>query len=639
MSGIAATNFISNAGLLNMPLAAFITGFRSPLPPDFCLAIVTAVRVSAYSPIAIQAERNTLGNSRAAPNSSKWAITTLLLAGLLAAEPASAQSPADDFSRQQDQQQQLQRLENLKQITPDSIIGREGEAPRGDAKPDDLCFDISRVEIEGATSLSAIAVGKVTEHYDDRCIGVADITALLKAITDLYLDKGFVTSRAYVPPQDIAGTGLLRLVVVEGTISDIYLNGQPAERNGSFATAFPGVKGEVANIRDIEQGLDQINRLSSNDVKTSMLPGKEDGTSILNVENKPAKRWYASISNNNLGQESTGYSQTNVSVGFDDLLGINDQLGFSYGRSGPDYPWDDDGRGHSNSYSVNTSVPYGYWTFSTNGSWYEYNSTIPGNFGPIETSGNSGQVGFGIDRVILRDKDSIATLRGGLTYKQTDNFLLGNRIEVGSRRYTIGSLGLSRSQRILGGVIALDFALDKGLDLFDAVEAGEPGAGTADPRFLKLNTTVSATRPFEAAGQRLELTTLLNAQYSPDNMFGAEQIGLGGSSNVRGSRESVIFGNNGFFSRNELVWRTMPWEGTSLAPVLGELRPYLALDYGRVFSQDRFDIPGGYLASWTVGAKLVGGNISADFGYSQAFSSSVSNGRGNLIFASVTARW
>lgn len=626
MGGIAATNFISNAGLRNMPLAAFIPGFRRLVSPDFCLAIVPAAQISANSP-------------RSAANGFKRTFAIAIFANLLASGQATAQSPADDFSRRQDQQQQLQRLENLKQITPDSVADRDSRAPGGDAKSAGPRFDISRVEIEGATRLSAIAVGKVTKRYDNRCVGVADITTLLKAITDLYLDKGFVTSRAYVPPQDIAGTRLLRLVVVEGRISDIYLNGQPAERNGSFATAFPGVKGEVANIRDIEQGLDQINRLSSNDAKTSMLPGKEDGTSILNVENKPRKRWYASISNNNLGQESTGYSQTNVSVGFDDLLGINDQLGFSYGRSGPDYPWDDDGRGHSNSYSVNTSVPYGYWTFSTNGSWYEYNSTIPGNFGPIETSGNSGQVGFGIDRVILRDKDSITTLRGGLTYKQTDNFLLGNRIEVGSRRYTIGSLGLSRSQRILGGVIALDFALDKGLDLFDAVEAGEPGAGTADPQFLKFNTTVSATRPFEAAGQRFELTTLLNAQYSPDNMFGAEQIGLGGSSNVRGSRESVIFGNNGFFSRNELVWRTMPWEGTSLAPVLGELRPYLALDYGRVFSQHRFDIPDGYLASWTVGAKLVGGNISADFGYSQAFSSSVSHGRGNLIFASVTARW
>ncbi|KAA3497841.1 ShlB/FhaC/HecB family hemolysin secretion/activation protein [Rhizobium rhizogenes] len=632
MGGIAATNFISNAGLLNMPVAALISASRPSLLPDFCLAVVWAVRVAASSPIAVRVERN-------APSGFRCAFAIALFASLLASGQANAQSPADDFSRRQEQQQQLQRLENLKQVTPDGVTSRADRAPRGEAKSTGPCFNISRVEIEGATRLSAAEFRKITQRYDNHCIGVADITTLLKAITDLYLDKGFVTSRAYVPPQDIAGTELLRLVVVEGTISDIYLNGQPAGRNGSFATAFPSVKGEVANIRDVEQGLDQINRLSSNDAKTSMLPGKEDGTSILNVENKPSKRWYASISNNNFGQESTGYSQSNVSFGFDDLLGLNDQLGLSYGHSGPDYPWSDDGRGRSNSYSVNTSVPYGYWTFSTNGSWYEYDSTIPGSFGPIETSGNSGQVGFGIDRVILRDKDSITTLRGGLTYKQTDNFLLGNRIEVGSRRYTIATLGLSRSQRILGGVVALDFALDKGLDLFDAVEAGEPGAGTADPRFLKFNTTVSATRPFEAAGQRFELTTLLNAQYSPDNMFGAEQIGLGGSSNVRGLRESVIFGNNGFFSRNELAWRTMPWEGTSLAPVLGELRPYLGLDYGRVFSQHRFDISDDHLASWTVGAKLVGGNISADFGYSQTFSSSVNHGRGNLIFASVTARW
>ncbi|MDP9811317.1 hemolysin activation/secretion protein [Rhizobium tibeticum] len=39
-----------------------------------------------------------------------------------------------------------------------------------------------------------------------------------------------------------------------------------------------------------------------------MLPGSKQGTSILNVENKPSKRWHLTLANNNLGQESTGYS-------------------------------------------------------------------------------------------------------------------------------------------------------------------------------------------------------------------------------------------------------------------------------------------------------------------------------------------
>ncbi|MGN8154140.1 ShlB/FhaC/HecB family hemolysin secretion/activation protein [Agrobacterium sp. 22094] len=561
-----------------------------------------------------------------------------ILTGILSVLPATAQSPSEDFFRRREQQQQFQRIEELKQSTPS---GNSGQSRAAGAEPNagGACFNISAVKIEGAMKLSAFSLQQITRGYEHRCIGVGDITALLKAVTDLYLDKGFVTSRAYVPPQDIAGTRLLRLVVVEGTISDIYINGKRTEGSASLATAFPGVKGDVANIRDIEQGLEQINRLHSNDAKTSMLPGNDDGTSILNVENKPGRRWNVSLSNSNLGQETTGYSQTNVTLGFDDVVGLNDLWGFSYGRTGPDYPWGGDGLGHSSSYSVNASVPYGYWTYSANGSWYTYDSSIPGNFGAINTSGDSGQIGFNVDRVVLRDKDSITTLRGGFSYKQTNNFLLGSRIEVGSRRYTIGTLGLSRSQRALGGVIALDFAVDQGLDVFGAVDAGAPAAGTADPRFTRFTTTSSISRPFEAAGHQFEVTTLLNAQYSPDNMFGGEQMGLGGSSNVRGLREGVIFGNNGFFNRNELVWRTTPWEGTSAAPILGELRPYVGLDYGHVFSQQRFDISAGDLASWTVGARLVGGTLSADVGYSQVFSSSVSNGRGHLFFASVTARW
>lgn len=562
----------------------------------------------------------------------------LMLTGILSVLPATAQSPSEDFFRRREQQQQFKRIEELKQSTPSGNTGQSGAAG---AKPNagGACFEIAEVKIEGATKLSAFSLQQITRGYEHRCIGVGDITALLKAVTDLYLDKGFVTSRAYVPPQDIAGTRLLRLVVVEGTISDIYINGKRTEGSASLATAFPGVKGDVANIRDIEQGLEQINRLPSNDAKTSMLPGNDDGTSILNVENKPGRRWNVSLSNSNLGQGTTGYSQTNVTLGFDDVVGLNELWGLSYGRTGPDYPWGGDGRGHSSSYSVNASVPYGYWTYLANGSWYTYDSSIPGNFGAINTSGDSGQIGFNVDRVILRDKDSITTLRGGFSYKQTNNFLLGSRIEVGSRRYTIGTLGLSRSQRALGGVIALDFAVDQGLDLFGAVDAGAPGAGMADPRFTRFTSTTSISRPFEAAGHQFEFTTLLNAQYSPDNMFGGEQMGLGGSSNVRGLREGVIFGNNGFFNRNELVWRTMPWEGTSAASILGELRPYVGLDYGHVFAQERFDVSAGDLASWTIGAKLVGGTLGADIGYSQVFSSSVSNGRGHLVFASVTARW
>lgn len=552
--------------------------------------------------------------------------------------PAYAQSPADDFNRRQEERSQTQRLDALRRATPGGADAEDRTLPAG--QENGACFDITRVEIDGANLLSAAEIGKVTAPYGNRCVGLAEINAVLRDVTHLYIDHGYVTSRAYVPQQDIRKTRILRLLVVEGTLSDIYFNGKKAAGNASLATAFPGLIGRVVNIRDIEQGLDQMNRLQANDAKSAMLPGPKDGTSILNIENRPGRPWHVSLGNNNMGQESTGFSRSSASLGYDDLLGINDQWNFSYEHSGPDYPSENDGNGYGNSYSGSVSVPYGYSTVSLNGSWYQYESAVEGNFSTLETSGNSGQAGLGIDRVVLRDKDSITTVRGSLTYKQTNNFLLGNLIEVGSRRYTVGEIGISHSRRMFGGIWVFDASYDRGLGLFDAVKAGEPGAGDADPRFSKFNATITVTQPFQAIGRQFELTSLVSGQYSPDNLLGAEQMSLGSYSNVRGTRESVLFGNNGVFSHNEIVWRTQSNQsGGPMAKAFGELRPYLGFDYGHVYAQKRFDMTGGDLAGWTAGIRAVGGTISADLGYSDILASSVDHVDGGLFYFSASAHW
>lgn len=92
MGGIAATNFISNAGLPNMLLAAFIPGFRWLLPPDFYLAVAPATRIFATSPVAVRAERNASVKST---DAFKRTFAISLFASLIASGQASAQSPAD----------------------------------------------------------------------------------------------------------------------------------------------------------------------------------------------------------------------------------------------------------------------------------------------------------------------------------------------------------------------------------------------------------------------------------------------------------------------------------------------------------------------------------------------------------------
>ena len=70
-------------------------------------------------------------------------------------------------------------------------------------------------------------------------------------------------------------------------------------------------------------------------------------------------------------------------------------------------------------------------------------------------------------------------------------------------------------------------------------------------------------------------------QWSPDRLFGAEQLTLGGESSVRGFKEQYLSGNNGGYLRNELNYSlfTLPW--------MGQISVMAALDGGWLKHDDQ----------------------------------------------------
>ncbi|WP_375638857.1 ShlB/FhaC/HecB family hemolysin secretion/activation protein [Bartonella sp. AA16NXGY] len=546
-------------------------------------------------------------------------------------------SPTDNFSRRYSEKQQLERIEKLRSLTPKRIKTPSEQNPEmllGGKQ----CFPIHAVVVEGVHHVKKRSISAVTEPYVGRCIGLVDIQLLIKKLTKVYLDQGYVTARFYIPDQDIKNSKTLKFVVVEGKLSEIYYNGSPASRyNNVVWSAFPGLQGHVLNMRDIEQGLDQINRLSSAHAQSELLPGREEGSTIVNINNHPDKTFKVTVSHDNMGQASTGYARYSAGLRVENILGMNDAWDFNYQRSEPDYWGGSKQEGHSNNISASVSIPYGYWTFGLNGTVYNYQSIIPGNFTDIETTGDSSELHASTSRVLYRDSVSLTTLNLGLSYKRTNNYLLGNKIEVGSRQYSVANFGISHSRQMLGGTWTFDVSYLQGLPLFHSVKKHAPGAGDAEPQFAKFTGTLSVMTPFKVGGLDFILSNLLSGQYSPHNLLGAEQISLGGASNVRGTRESLLFGNNGFFSRNDLLLRTIPWSNhTTFKKVFGELRPYVGLDYGRVFSQVLYGIKSDQLAGWTAGVKLAGGMVSLDASYSSIFWSTVKHKKSGTFFMTLT---
>ncbi|WP_238706740.1 POTRA domain-containing protein [Pseudomonas aeruginosa] len=125
----------------------------------------------------------------------------------LLASAAPFTSPGDrDLIR--DRQQRL--LDEQRKRWRNSSNCPGGAPAAADASGDDeRCFEIRRIELEGAGHLGESARRQLLAPYQGRCLGVGQLNALLKAVTDHYLDRGYVTTRAYLPQQDLA-SGTLR---------------------------------------------------------------------------------------------------------------------------------------------------------------------------------------------------------------------------------------------------------------------------------------------------------------------------------------------------------------------------------------------------------------------------------------------
>lgn len=96
------------------------------------------------------------------------------------------------------------------------------------------------------------------------------------------------------------------------------MDGAPARE---LKMASPGLTGEILNLRDIEQGMEQINRTRTTPVQIEILPGDKQGWSVVHLTATREFPLSASVSYDNSGQKSTGVGQINGGLTGNSLTG------------------------------------------------------------------------------------------------------------------------------------------------------------------------------------------------------------------------------------------------------------------------------------------------------------------------------
>lgn len=541
-------------------------------------------------------------------------LGALLCLGLLAGPPALAQTPADIEAAQR-QAEILQRLEQERLLREQEEARRRADRVDGiDTRtlqpeivvPDigAVCREIAVITINGAPNLAPAVRQRISAEFAGRCLNVGDIERILAEITKSYIDRGFIATRAYLPRQDL-GTGRLEILVIEGVVEKIMIRDDDAG-SVSVANVFPGVEGGLLNLRDLEQGIDQINRLASNNARLDIQPGEQVGGSVVVVHNQPGSRFHFNVSVDNQGSRATGDVQTGATVVADNLLGFNDLVSFTHRESTPG----DSDRKYSRSDNLNFSVPFGYTTLFVGVSRSRYASTIALPSGlELVASGKSENDNVRLDRVVYRDQSTRASLSAMLTSKRTENYLDGQRLGVSSRNLSVLDLDGSLYTGLAGGVVALELGYARGLDAFGALS--DPGAlpdWVPRAQFGKYKAGVNYARPFRLFGRDFGFSSQFTAQKAENTLYGSEQIFIGSLYSVRGFVGNTLAGDDGYYWRNEVSLR----QPLALGDERIATRLYAGYDTGEVRNRVA-GIPGGRLAGMVVGLSAQWRGASWDF--------------------------
>ncbi|WP_199756211.1 ShlB/FhaC/HecB family hemolysin secretion/activation protein [Candidatus Pantoea deserta] len=487
-------------------------------------------------------------------------LLTLCVSLFITPGIAAPLNPADrDYIQNQQQQRldqdQQQRDALWRAASPD-------RAPAETLSQTGPCFPIHAIAIRNASLLSQRQGENITAPYIDRCLNLTQINALVHTLSDWYMQRGYITSRAFLTEQDLS-TGELVIPVLEGKLDDIRLEGKHPR---ALMMAFPGLKGKILNLRDIEQGMEQINRVRSIPVQIEIQPSPTPGYSVVNLTAQPEFPLSASVGFDNSGQKSTGVGQLNASLTGNDLLGLADRWFISGGRSSAFSDWRD-----AQNLQAGVSVPYGYGLLDYSYSWSSYHSSFVNNDFTWLSNGDNVAHRLNGSWVLFRNGDIKSGVQLGLNHYSSHNYLNSTLLNSSSRKITSVQFGLNHTQKLFGGVATLNPTFSRGMPWFDAEnDAGKTG-DLPKAQFRKWSFSGSFQRPLI---NDLWWLSSVYSQWSPDRLYGSERLTLGGESSVRGFKEQYLSGDIGGYLRNELNYSLFT------LPVMGEVSALAAVDGG-----------------------------------------------------------
>ena len=507
----------------------------------------------------------------------------------------------DGLIRNQERQAELEKI-----IQPSADVNLDAVRQKENLKlheiKEEKCFDINKVKLNGEMSDKfskyLTQALKELEFKSGMCMGEQAINLLMTKTQNIIIGRGYTTTRILVAPQNLS-TGKLELTVIPGLVREIKLDlsDEDNTRAGRIQYAkniFPIKNGDVLNLRDLEQGLENLKRVPTTEADIQIVPADAPNQSDVIVKWKQRKiPIRVTLSADDAGSRQTGKYQGNITASLDNPLFRSDLFYITVGRNLADQQKITDQNGTTvesgtNNYALHYSVPYKNWLISANASQYKYDQAVAGANNVYNYNGESKTQDLGVTRLLYRDakRKTSASFKGW--HRESKSFIDDAEMSIQRRDVSGWQFNIDHREYIKSSILDLSLGYKRGTGAFSALRAPEEAFDEGSSRMKIWTLDANLNVPFQFEKQNYNYSSSIRAQYNDTPLTMQDRMSIGGRYTVRGfDGNMTLAADRGYYWRNDLAMSIFPAH-----------QFYIALDAGHVDGQS---------AEWLLGKTLIGG--------------------------------
>lgn len=449
--------------------------------------------------------------------------------------PVFAQPRVEEIEKTQGEIEKEKLLkQRIQKVKPKPQIEEKLPAKAIAPKPGEKVF-IKKINVIGVTLLSQKEIDAIILPFENKELDLNIFFNITDLITDRYRQKGYVTSRAYLPPQKIEAN-ILEIRVIEGLTGNLEIKGNRYFKSSLIKEKIKLKKGQVFNYKILQQNLIKINEHPDRNIRAVLIPGKEPGTTDIILEVKDRLPVHLSLNWDNFGSRYIYRDRYQTILTFNNFIGREDILSLQYQIA------------QSDTYRL-TALRYLYpLTESTQIGIFAARTKLDlgREYKDFNVRGKSRLYSVYLRQSLVDQEKINLDLNFGFDYKDIFNFQLGD--EVSRDRLRVLKFGLDLDILDKLGRTILIHEVDFGLpSTFGALERKDTRASRlgSGGKFVKhvINLLRLQKMPFSS--------TLLwknQIQLSPYILTAAEQFQIGGISNLRGYPPAEYVGDKGYAS-------------------------------------------------------------------------------------------